>query len=303
MNSVLKFTKFSTDLHRTIRTLTSVANFNPKVTVNESPIFLQTKFRRPPTLKQAYKSLNSCNLIGTVIRPAKILSHEYASLNSCNLIGTVIQPVKILSHEFAYTYLQVKTSCLGSGSDSSFEIFLAMRNHLAEVSSKYLKPNDYIYVKGMLSSYTKADDSGKSEVLYKVLVSELNYVGNLDTTKFNQKSESATANSTATTSRKIDDEKAFSSNESECDARKRDRLLLWQVFFANPSEWWDNRHNKRHPKSPDFRHKDTKECLWIEADDPPWIKKQLLHYDSNVREAEIYNNKSAVTKRSLGDFL
>jgi hypothetical protein len=27
---------------------------------------------------------------------------------------------------------------------------------------------------------------------------------------------------------------------------------LWQQYFANPEQWWDNRGSKRNPRSPDF---------------------------------------------------
>ncbi|CAN1194254.1 Protein OSB1, mitochondrial [Linum perenne] len=56
-------------------------------------------------------------------------------------------------------------------------------------------------------------------------------------------------------------------------------LYLWQVFFHNPDEWWDNRRDKKNPRSPDFKHKDTGEALWLGRDDPPWIRKQLQRLD------------------------
>lgn len=61
-----------------------------------------------------------------------------------------------------------------------------------------------------------------------------------------------------------------------------DRLRLWQIFFANPHEWWDNREHKLYPTSPDFRHKDTHECLRLMPNDPPWIQRQLQRYDSST---------------------
>ena len=67
--------------------------------------------------------------------------------------------------------------------------------------------------------------------------------------------------------------------ESHLDKYKN-RLHLWQVFFANPYEWWDNRKSKVSPKHPDFRHKDTGEALWLFSNDPPWIKRQLQLQDS-----------------------
>lgn len=60
------------------------------------------------------------------------------------------------------------------------------------------------------------------------------------------------------------------------------QLHLWQVFFANPHEWWDNRKRKSNSHSPDFKHKDTGEALWLRQDDPPWVKRQLQKLDSKV---------------------
>ncbi|CAK7347607.1 unnamed protein product [Dovyalis caffra] len=52
--------------------------------------------------------------------------------------------------------------------------------------------------------------------------------------------------------------------------RHKNRLYLWQVFFTSPHEWWDNRNNKKNPRSPDFKHKDTGEALWLSPNDPLW---------------------------------
>ncbi|XP_020416271.1 protein OSB1, mitochondrial isoform X2 [Prunus persica] len=64
----------------------------------------------------------------------------------------------------------------------------------------------------------------------------------------------------------------------------KDRLHLWQVFFANPYEWWDNREDKLNPRQPDFKHKDTGEALWLSPGDPPWIKRQLELLDTRMAQ-------------------
>uniref|UniRef100_A0A0A9EE13 Uncharacterized protein n=1 Tax=Arundo donax TaxID=35708 RepID=A0A0A9EE13_ARUDO len=61
-------------------------------------------------------------------------------------------------------------------------------------------------------------------------------------------------------------------------------LHLWQVFFANPYEWWDNRQSKPHFSCPDFKHKDTHEEIWLHPDDPPWVRKQLELHDLEIAE-------------------
>ncbi|KAJ7541471.1 hypothetical protein O6H91_10G061300 [Diphasiastrum complanatum] len=51
---------------------------------------------------------------------------------------------------------------------------------------------------------------------------------------------------------------------------------LWQEFFSDQSQWWDNRFIKKSSKHPDFKHKNTNEGLWI--DDwlnPPWVKAKM----------------------------
>lgn len=62
----------------------------------------------------------------------------------------------------------------------------------------------------------------------------------------------------------------------------KNRLYLWQVFFTNPYEWWDNRKHKVNSWQPDFRHRHTGETLWLSPNDPPWIKRQLQLLDTQM---------------------
>lgn len=75
--------------------------------------------------------------------------------------------------------------------------------------------------------------------------------------------------------------------------KRIDRLHLWQVFFANPYEWWDNRNCKLNPKSPDFKHKDTGESLWLMDSDPPWINQQLRLHDSRLSKRSPREGRNA----------
>ncbi|KAG0607081.1 hypothetical protein M758_8G001900 [Ceratodon purpureus] len=51
---------------------------------------------------------------------------------------------------------------------------------------------------------------------------------------------------------------------------------VWKEYFADPLQWWDNRVDKMHPKSPDFKHKVTKKALWVDGwSTPPWVKVAL----------------------------
>ncbi|KAL2229414.1 protein OSB3, chloroplastic/mitochondrial [Sesamum indicum] len=48
----------------------------------------------------------------------------------------------------------------------------------------------------------------------------------------------------------------------------------WKNLVEYPNKWWDNRVNKRYPKSPDFKHKETGDVLWL-SDIPDWALSRL----------------------------
>ena len=55
---------------------------------------------------------------------------------------------------------------------------------------------------------------------------------------------------------------------------------LWRSLAEEPDTWWDNRERKAqpgaNPRSPDFKHKETGEALWIESrDTPAWVLETL----------------------------
>ncbi|XP_020870883.1 protein OSB4, chloroplastic isoform X2 [Arabidopsis lyrata subsp. lyrata] len=48
----------------------------------------------------------------------------------------------------------------------------------------------------------------------------------------------------------------------------------WKDLVENMNKWWDNRLDKRHPKAPDFKHKETGVGLWL-SDSPSWVLEKL----------------------------
>ncbi|KAF8039435.1 hypothetical protein BT93_B1850 [Corymbia citriodora subsp. variegata] len=48
----------------------------------------------------------------------------------------------------------------------------------------------------------------------------------------------------------------------------------WKSLVENPEKWWDNRSNKLKEKSPDFRHKETGQGLWLDGL-PSWVLAKL----------------------------
>ncbi|ONI32841.1 hypothetical protein PRUPE_1G389600 [Prunus persica] len=207
---------------------------------------------------------NSASFIGTVWHP-----WQENLGNSASFIGTVIHPLRVVNNNDrgpfgVHTVLCVKNS---PQSDSNFRILLMMWGEMAELSFKHLKQNDFIYVSGCLGSYTKADQNGDSRLHHQLVVQELNYVA-----QHGQGSSSKTY------------EEPQSDGGGAVSEKYKDRLHLWQVFFANPYEWWDNREDKLNPRQPDFKHKDTGEALWLSPGDPPWIKRQLELLDTRMAQ-------------------
>lgn len=50
---------------------------------------------------------------------------------------------------------------------------------------------------------------------------------------------------------------------------------LLKDLVDNPQKWWDNRIDKRSPKAPDFKHKDTGEAIWLNTRTPSWVTDAL----------------------------
>ncbi|KAL5558185.1 hypothetical protein UlMin_034396 [Ulmus minor] len=208
--------------------------------------------------------------------------------NSVCFIGTVMNPLKVLNDDDnrrfgVWTLLNVRGSPRSNG---SFRILLQMWDEMAEMCSKHLKPDDFIYVKGRLGSYTKPDRNVNLVLRYKVIVKELNYV----------------RHGQHTTSQKYEGSRFDEDVGGTALERYKNRLHLWQVYFASPHEWWDNRKCKVNPKQPDFKHKDTGEALWLSPKDPPWVKKQLRLLDTKMAEEGICEKIGAQSRVSKWEY-
>ncbi|CAK9157721.1 unnamed protein product [Ilex paraguariensis] len=67
------------------------------------------------------------------------------------------------------------------------------------------------------------------------------------------------------------------------EAKDNKKIDSWKNLLEYPDKWWDNRTNKVNAKSPDFKHKDTGEGLWLDAS-PAWALSRLppLKADNNT---------------------
>ncbi|KAG0581800.1 hypothetical protein M758_3G008300 [Ceratodon purpureus] len=63
------------------------------------------------------------------------------------------------------------------------------------------------------------------------------------------------------------------STDAHASGEAQTKEQLWKEYFADPSQWWDNRVAKINPRSPDFRHKATRKALWLDGwSTPLWAK-------------------------------
>ena len=50
----------------------------------------------------------------------------------------------------------------------------------------------------------------------------------------------------------------------------------WRHLVDNPEEWWDNRAIRKNPRAPDFKHKVTRQALWINNwQTPEWVRARF----------------------------
>ncbi|XP_024974983.1 protein OSB2, chloroplastic-like [Cynara cardunculus var. scolymus] len=204
--------------------------------------------------------------------------------NSVQLIGIVGTPVEFKQLSSGKVLAWSRLAVKKSATDTTW-INLTFWDELAHVASQHVEKGQQIYVSGRLVSDTVDSDDGKQQTYYKVVVQQLNFVERSSSSlsydgdsNFN----SSSGSSSMTTGKK---QKNYAANGTGSTEE------LWQAFFANPTEWWDNRKNKRSPNYPDFKHKDTGEALWVEGRyNPSWVKSQLSILDSRM---ESFHNQNA----------
>ncbi|XP_020262565.1 protein OSB1, mitochondrial-like [Asparagus officinalis] len=108
---------------------------------------------------------------------------------------------------------------------------LTFWDELAHVAFQHVEKGQQIYVSGRLVSDTVQGDDEKTQVYYKVVVQKLNFIEKTypAVSLYNPESNSVSSEG------KFQNYGGNSSGSTE---------KLWQAFFANPVDWWDNRQNK-----------------------------------------------------------
>ncbi|KAF7040160.1 hypothetical protein CFC21_050081, partial [Triticum aestivum] len=67
----------------------------------------------------------------------------------------------------------------------------------------------------------------------------------------------------------------FKTSQAASPEKQKKEAELWRNLVDSPQSWWDNRADKRSPKAPDFKHKDTGEALWLSPKTPSWVTDAL----------------------------
>lgn len=230
-------------------------------------------------------------------RPSEIVWKKELC-NSVQLIGNVGTAVEFKQLASGKVLAWCRLAVKKSPTDTTW-INLTFWDEMAHIASQHVEKGQQIYVSGRLVSDTVDSDDGKQQTYYKVVVSQLNFV---ERSAPSAPSYDGDFNSGYNSNSNSNSNSNFNSNSSSMTTGiKQNKYAatgsmeeLWQAFFANPVDWWDNRKNKRSPKHPDFKHKDTGEALWVEGRyNPSWVKSQLSILDSRM---ESFRDQNASTR-------
>ncbi|XP_057833765.1 protein OSB2, chloroplastic isoform X2 [Cryptomeria japonica] len=236
------------------------------------------KFPRPETIPWQEELANKVQLIGFIGGPVEL---RYTSTGKA----------------FVSTNLAAK---LNSKTSEPTWFALKFWHEMAEIAAEHVKTGDKVYVSGYMNHDATEDDKN-TRTMIKVVVSLLNFVerdpsfgphtdANMNSSLLGSPQEginmkhaiSGSPQEGKNMKQAITGPPQESTNMKQAisGSKVMGTEKLWEAFFLNPTEWWDNRKDKRNPKAPDFKHKTTGESLWIESyGNPSWVKSQLDKLD------------------------
>ncbi|XP_006845708.2 protein OSB3, chloroplastic/mitochondrial isoform X4 [Amborella trichopoda] len=193
-------------------------------------------------------------------RPTEI-PYQAKVANLVHLIGKISGPVQIETLEdgrtWAFTVLvQQKTLDF-----PHLWIPIIFEGDMAGIAACHLKENDLIYVLGQLSAESPQFTDVNGQAGIQVMVHSISYV-----------QEELSWSKKITPSPKQTEE-----NSEDFDKVQKAVAVegLWKELFAKPYNWYDNRFDKRNPRYPDFRNKNSKEALWLDKHTPDSVLSAL----------------------------
>ncbi|PNY11915.1 protein OSB2 chloroplastic-like [Trifolium pratense] len=222
---------FSSTSLRNLTIFPQNPNFIPKFKLPSSTTLSSKATPRNFNLNLKVRCSNSITN-GTYPKPTEIQWNKDLC-NSVNLIGFVANPVEIKhlpsGKVVAWTRLSVKKNA----TQMSW-INLTFWDELALVASQHVQQGQQIHVSGRLVTDTVDSVDGKQQTYYKVVAQQLNFIHRSDSpvTSYDQDFNFVASDG----GKKVSNAGNYSAGSSVVE--------LWQAFFANPGEWWDNRKNK-----------------------------------------------------------
>ncbi|EAY91117.1 hypothetical protein OsI_12726 [Oryza sativa Indica Group] len=252
--------------------------------------------------REAAAAAASTSSTTTTPRPTEIpWSRELC--NSVRLIGTVGTEVELRQLPSGGSVARGRLAIWKSATETTW-VTLAFWDDLAVVASEHVKKGDRIFVSGRLVSDTVDEGPEKRQVYYKVVVQQFNFIESFQQVQLYEPEAGLD-----TLGGKHGDYVGSTSGSSEgksrdhVDSSSRSTEQLWQAFFANPLDWWDNRTNKKNPRYPDFKHKHTGEALWVDGrNNPNWVISQLAILDSRMGSLQ-GNDRKPVAFMYADDFM
>eukprot|EP00850_Spirogloea_muscicola_P001888 SM000007S20848 [mRNA] locus=s7:521683:523212:- [translate_table: standard] len=151
---------------------------------------------------------------------------------------------------------------------------------LAEIANDHVRKGDKVYVSGRVKIDKFLSKEGQPRTALKVVAQTLNFVeayqGRAELPDSSRSYASNTDTERLTGAAATGRASTSYAPQTSAASQTHGAETLWERYFVDPSKWWDNRFSKTNPKSPDFKHKETGEALWIDSrQTPPWVAGQL----------------------------
>ncbi|XP_024359366.1 protein OSB1, mitochondrial [Physcomitrium patens] len=214
------------------------------------------EFPRPSSVRWSKEMANTVQLIGNVGRDMEI---KYLDT------GKVV----------AKTSLAVQKYGLKKDEPPSW-LEMEFWDSLAEIAGHHLKKGDQVYVVGKLT-VDQFTTNGVVKKTVKVVATDVHFVeGSRASATGNAQSGRSFSSPSWTQAPPAPSQSQSRSGADMYAAANAETEKLWNEYFSDPNQWWDNRAKKPSPKTPDFKHKSTNEALWIVSKKTPsWVPGQL----------------------------
>ncbi|CAK9265225.1 unnamed protein product [Sphagnum jensenii] len=220
-------------------------------------------------------------------RPSSVVwSKELA--NTVHFIGRLGRDMEVKHLDTGKVVAKCSLAVRKSSKKDEVPSWLEMEfwDTLAHVALQHLKKGDQVYVTGCL----KVDLYVKDAVQHKiprVVVQDLKFVEQSMYQEEGSPSWASLLPPVGTSTPQI------SGNYSGAKAYQ-DMEMVWNEYFSDPTQWWDNRGKKQNPRYPDFKHKTTNEALWVDSyKTPEWVPDQLEKLEAARKEFEASRGESA----------